>query len=184
MLEHRASFVLTHSENAPNSIRLVEGFHFIYYSTTRASIMQLSSPCLWCANLRDKTPAAIYLVVTRTCVTEAALELLVLQLALQFLRLGHFPHRFVEIVLIDGIAIVLDGEQATVYVSECTHQIRQRQALRFGDNVPQVGTVEAVTHLDNALEVNFSLCLHAGSVDLHDFQAAHLIGQSDLDLPV
>jgi hypothetical protein len=39
-----------------------------------------------------------------------SLQLLVLQLALQLLRLGHLPHRLVEIVLVNGISVVFDGE--------------------------------------------------------------------------
>jgi hypothetical protein len=40
------------------------------------------------------------------------LQLLVLQLALQLLRLCHLPHSLVEIVLTNILAVVLNGEQA------------------------------------------------------------------------
>ena len=39
------------------------------------------------------------------------LQLLVLELALQLLGLGHLAHCFVEVVLIDRVPIVLDGKQ-------------------------------------------------------------------------
>jgi hypothetical protein len=41
------------------------------------------------------------------------LQLLILQLTLQLLRLSHFAYRLVEVVLVDSIAIIFDGEQAT-----------------------------------------------------------------------
>jgi hypothetical protein len=41
------------------------------------------------------------------------LQLLVVQLALQLLRFGHLAHRLVEVVLVDGVSVVFDGEQAT-----------------------------------------------------------------------
>ena len=40
----------------------------------------------------------------------STLQLLVLQLAFQLLRLSHLPHRLVEVILVDGIPVVLDGE--------------------------------------------------------------------------
>lgn len=40
-------------------------------------------------------------------------ELLILQFALQLLRLGDLSHSLVEIILVDGIPVVLDGEQTT-----------------------------------------------------------------------
>ena len=41
------------------------------------------------------------------------LQLLVLQLALQLLGLGHLAHRLVKVVLVDSFPIILDGEQTT-----------------------------------------------------------------------
>jgi hypothetical protein len=38
------------------------------------------------------------------------LQLLVLELALQLLRLGHLSDCFVEVVLVDRISVVLDSE--------------------------------------------------------------------------
>jgi hypothetical protein len=38
------------------------------------------------------------------------LQLLVLQLAFQLLRLGHLPDRLVEVVLGDRVPVVLDSE--------------------------------------------------------------------------
>ena len=49
--------------------------------------------------------ARLQLLLTR-------LQLLVIQLALQLLALGHLPHRLVEVVLVDRVAVVLDGEEA------------------------------------------------------------------------
>jgi hypothetical protein len=42
------------------------------------------------------------------------LQLLVFQLAFQLLRLGHLPHRLVEVVLIDRVSVVFDREETTV----------------------------------------------------------------------
>ena len=44
----------------------------------------------------------------------SGLELLILKLAFQLLGFGHFPHRFIEVILIDGIALVFDGKQSPV----------------------------------------------------------------------
>jgi hypothetical protein len=44
----------------------------------------------------------------------ACSQLLIFQLSFQLLRLGHLADRFVEIILAHGVAVVLDGEQATV----------------------------------------------------------------------
>lgn len=40
------------------------------------------------------------------------LQLLILQLTLQLLRLSHFTYRLVEVILVDSISIIFDGEQA------------------------------------------------------------------------
>jgi hypothetical protein len=48
--------------------------------------------------------------------TKQALQLLVFQLALKFLRLGKLAHRLVEVVLVDGISVVLDREEAAVRI--------------------------------------------------------------------
>lgn len=42
------------------------------------------------------------------------LQLLVVELALQLLGLGHLAYSLVEIVLVNRLAVVLDGKQATV----------------------------------------------------------------------
>ena len=42
-----------------------------------------------------------------------SLQLLVLQLAFQLLRLGHLAHSLVEVVLADRFPVVFDGEQTT-----------------------------------------------------------------------
>jgi hypothetical protein len=39
------------------------------------------------------------------------LQLLVFQLAFQLLRLGHLPHRLVEVVLVNRVSVVLDSEE-------------------------------------------------------------------------
>ena len=44
------------------------------------------------------------------------LQLLVLQLALQLLRLAELAHRLVEVVLVDGVSVGLDGEQAAAHM--------------------------------------------------------------------
>ena len=41
------------------------------------------------------------------------LQFLILELALQFLGFGHLAYCLAKIVLIDGISVILDGEQAT-----------------------------------------------------------------------
>ena len=47
------------------------------------------------------------------CENGHSLQLLVLQLAFELLGLGDLADCLVEIVLVDGIAIVLDGEKTT-----------------------------------------------------------------------
>lgn len=42
------------------------------------------------------------------------LQLLVFELTFQFLRLSHLANRLVEVVLVDSVPVVLDGEQTTV----------------------------------------------------------------------
>ena len=44
-------------------------------------------------------------------------KLLVLELALELLGLGHFSHSLVKIVLVDGVPVVFDGKQAAGIVS-------------------------------------------------------------------
>jgi hypothetical protein len=39
------------------------------------------------------------------------LQLLVVQLAFQLLRLCHLAHSLVEVVLVDRVSVVLDGEE-------------------------------------------------------------------------
>lgn len=47
------------------------------------------------------------------------LQLLVFELAFKLLGLGDLADGLVEIVLVDGVAVVLDGEETTV--DECQH---------------------------------------------------------------
>ena len=47
------------------------------------------------------------------CEKGHSLQLLVLQLAFELLGLGDLTDRLVEIVLVNGITIVLDGEKTT-----------------------------------------------------------------------
>jgi hypothetical protein len=47
----------------------------------------------------------------RTTSSNTSLQLLVLELTLQLLGLGHLTNCFVEVILVDGISVVLDGEQ-------------------------------------------------------------------------
>lgn len=54
----------------------------------------------------------------RTNQAAPTLQLLVLELTLQLLRLSDLAHGFVEVVLVDGVAVVADGEEAAgVFVS-------------------------------------------------------------------
>lgn len=41
-----------------------------------------------------------------------SLQLLVVQLAFQLLGLGHLAYRLVEVVLVDRVSVVFDGEEA------------------------------------------------------------------------
>ena len=43
-----------------------------------------------------------------------SLQLLVVQLAFQLLRLGHLANGFVEVVLVDRVSVIFDGEQTPV----------------------------------------------------------------------
>lgn len=45
-----------------------------------------------------------------SCAGTTPLQLLIFKLALQLLRLDQLAHRLVEVVLVDGISVVLDGE--------------------------------------------------------------------------
>jgi hypothetical protein len=47
------------------------------------------------------------------------LQLLILKLALQLLGLGHLAHRLVEVVLVDGVSVVLDSEQTAAVMLAC-----------------------------------------------------------------
>lgn len=47
------------------------------------------------------------------------LQLLVFELAFKLLGLGDLADGLVEIILVDGVAVVLDGEETTV--DECQH---------------------------------------------------------------
>lgn len=47
------------------------------------------------------------------------LQLLVFELAFKLLGLGDLADGLVEVVLVDGVAVVLDGEETTV--DECQH---------------------------------------------------------------
>lgn len=42
------------------------------------------------------------------------LQLLVFQLGLKFLRFGHLPHSLVEIILVYGVPVILDGGQSPI----------------------------------------------------------------------
>ncbi len=95
------------------------------------------------------------------------LQFLILQFALQLLILGDLADGLVEIVLVDGVALVLDGRQP-----------------RLGNDVAQIGAVELIAHLDHGLEVDLALGHDAAGVDLEDLQPPDLVGQRDLDLAV
>lgn len=43
----------------------------------------------------------------------STLQFLVLQFALEFLRLGNLPDGLVEIVLIDGVSVIFDSKQTS-----------------------------------------------------------------------
>jgi hypothetical protein len=60
------------------------------------------------------------------------LKLLVLELAFQLLGLGDFAYSFVEIVLVDGIAVVFDCEEATIknLVHECSQNLSRECGLQ------------------------------------------------------
>ncbi|CRK37248.1 hypothetical protein BN1723_004300, partial [Verticillium longisporum] len=81
-------------------------------------------------------------------------ELLVLKLALELLRFGHLANGLVEIVLADGITVVLDSEEATVKTI--------------------ISTVQAIAHLDYALKINLAIGDDTGSMDLENLQAPNL----------
>lgn len=117
------------------------------------------------------------------------LQLLVLKLALQLLRLAHLAHGLVEIVLVDRLAVVLDGKQAPVKhsVSSIPSQnawLAAGQNSRLSNNVSQIRAVEAVAHLDHALKVNVPVQHNTSSVDLENLQASNLVGQRNLNLAV
>jgi hypothetical protein len=55
---------------------------------------------------------------------------------------------------------------------------------RFGHDVPQIGAVQAVTHLHHALEIDFTLGDYALGMDLENFQPAYFVRQRNLNLAV
>ena len=132
----------------------------------------------------------------------STLELLVLKFSFEFLRLGHFAHRSVEIVLADGITVVLDGRQAAATLinnlalnplfflkkkkkgKDEGKALQRGKDSRFCDDVPQIRSVEAITHLDNALEINIPIQNNARRVDLENLQPSDLVGQGNLNLAV
>lgn len=91
------------------------------------------------------------------------LQLLVLQLALQLLRLGDLAHRPVEIVLVDTVPLRLERKKpastnaALVRLLITYHMGWMDPAgySRFRHHVPEISTVQPVTHLDHALKVEF-----------------------------
>ena len=104
-----------------------------------------------------------------------ALQLLVVQLAFQLLRLRHLAHSLVEVVLVDRVSVVFDGEETATRILAQALKVKVCDDLRFCDNVSQIGTVEAVTHLDDALEVDLAICLHTSRVDLENLETADLV---------
>ena len=123
------------------------------------------------------------------CRPGGRLQLLVFKLALQLLGLDQLAHRLVEVVLVDGVSVVLDGEQAPAIKDQSVSKAEKiwTQALlnlRLGHHVAQVGAVQPVAHLDHALKVNFAVLGDTGGVDLEDLETADLVGQGDLDLAV
>ena len=64
------------------------------------------------------------------------LQLLVFKLALQLLRLGYLPNGLIEVILIDGITVILDGEQTTMP----GRQLLSRHALERRDPYASVTT--------------------------------------------
>lgn len=65
------------------------------------------------------------------------LQLLVLELALEFLRLRDLADGLVEVVLGDRVSVVLDCEKTTVAPLEAvTQSERRRNDIRFRDHVP------------------------------------------------
>ena len=113
-----------------------------------------------------------------------ALQLLVVQLAFPLLRLRHLAHSLVEVVLVDRVSVVFDGEETATRILAQALKVKVCDDLRFCDNISQIGTVEAVAHFNNALEINLAVCLHASRVNLHDLKTANLVGQRDLNLAV
>ena len=143
---------------------------------------------------------------SRPITSNSTSELLILKFSLEFLRLGHFSHRSVEVVLADGITVVLDGRQATAtQVSNLVLKkikmrrrrrrrrdgrkgedktLQQGKDSRFCDDVSQIRSVEAITHLDNALEIDIPIQNNARRVDLENLQPSDLVGQGNLNLAV
>ena len=98
---------------------------------------------------------------------QGVLDWLVVELAFELLALEQFAHGLHEVLVDDIVALGAYGEHA-----------------RLGAHVAQVGAVEAVGELDNGLEVDVAALGNRRRVDLHDVQAALLVGQRDLDLAI
>ena len=65
------------------------------------------------------------------------LELLVLEFTLQLLRFCHLADCFIEVILIDCITVVPDGEQATVNMVSINTSEKWVVYIRFSHDVPQ-----------------------------------------------
>jgi hypothetical protein len=112
------------------------------------------------------------------------LELLIFQLALQFLRFRYLSYCFIEIILVDCISVILDGEQATEHSLAVELDSGILKDLRFRHNVPQIGPIQTVTHLYHTLEIDVTLRDHPSCMDLHDLQTANLVWERNLNLSV
>lgn len=73
-------------------------------------------------------------------------------LAFQLFRFTQLPHCLVEVILINGIAVVFYGGKT-----------------RFGDDVAQVSSVETIRHFHYRFEIYFAFCPYPRGMDFENF---------------
>lgn len=80
----------------------------------------------------------------------------VVQLGLQLLGIGHFPHSLHEILLGDVLSVRADGKQACakakVKVTVSADKLKSAPTC-FCAHVPQVGSIKTIRQLHNGLEI-------------------------------
>lgn len=107
------------------------------------------------------------------------LQLLILELALQLLRLHHLTHRPVEIILVNRLSVIFNGKQTTVFLFVSkglfVDFLIWMNHSRFSDHVSQVSSIQSIAHLDDTFKVNIAIDDNRRGMDLENLQPSDLI---------